>query len=937
MNYFIKSLPDPFQTTLQLRFGDVKKTIFSGWKSLLRMISEMEPGSISVSLCFYYSPSLKDGVQGRLKLWIKVITENKELADALILNGPIAEFFFSDYKKDAQTTPEIPWDKFNSVSEIIRRIDLISSYVPPEENKRVPSSPYQSILPFAANDDNDYMNLDRLLSGMKSDVYFEVTVKPTQTESDLQKIYAGIFNLASINEGVYIDNPDIDDAYRKDHGFMKDHFAEELLREYEEVAKNLRQPQLEFYIRIFGNNSEEVKLLASNIAETSFNEGKYRIILVEKRSEVFEKIKSLTESSETDFDWQHSQKVNKAIRKLSRVGSVDEISGIFRMPVSSNVSPKTIRKYTDPKIIGSDKHGKKISSLLIGDDVETGDLSERNLTGSLENLFDTSSLNSIEHRLPLELLKKHMFICGVPGSGKTTAIFNILVQLHRFNIPFFVIEPAKTEYRILKTLREHKSDPVLKNLGERLRIYTPGNERVSPFRFNPFAFPEGITLDEHLNNLMNCFKSAMNIPNDSPLPALLSKAVEEVYENYEEDDFPYMEDLVVKVKELMDSPDLAYDSEIKGNLKTAIEVRLSPLVSKKRSIGKIFSKDDHTPSIRSLMENPTIIEMDSLDTEQANLLTLFLLTSMREYIKTSRRSGAKLTHAVVLEEAHNVVANIPEGADPDDPRKKAADYVSRMLAELRAMGEGIIIGDQLPSTVASTVIKNTGTKLAHRLTSMDDREEIGYTMLLGGTEIEEFARLQVGEAFYYSEGLYRPRRVRCINSNEFLGFYDPITEESKQPPDNGQLYDLIEPDEWFRRIAVKNLENDMVDFKVYLKNSHELLKNTKQELLELLDATTIKSSAKKIQVKKGEEENLRVGLLNLYESLGNDLGTLENSKEVIQNFKDRIELFDFNYALFDDKFNEFGHLHEEIIEDYFLVYKRVENYFETIFNGDKNE
>jgi len=933
MNFSITSLPDPFQTTLQLRFGDVRKTIFSGWKSLLRMISEMEPGNISVSLCHYYSSSLENGVQGRLKLWIKIITENKELADALILNGPIAEFYFSDFKKDSNSIPEIPWEKFNSVSEIVRRIDLISSYVPPEENKRVPSSPYQSILPFAANEDNDYMNLDRLLSGMKSDVYFEIVVKPTQTETDLQKIYAGIFKLAYINEGIYYEPKFEDDKYRKDHGFMKDHFADELLREYEELAKNLRQPQLEFYIRIFGHNSEGVKLLASNIAEATFNEGKYRIIISQRGEETYDKIKVLTEKSEMEFDWQHSSKVNKAIRKLSRIGSVDELSGVFRLPVASNISPKTIRKSTDPKPIDADKQGNKISSLLIGDDMETGGSSERILSGSLEKLFETSSLNSIEHRLPLELLKKHMFICGVPGSGKTTAVFNILVQLHRLDIPFFVIEPAKTEYRILKTLKEHKSDDVLRSLGERLRIYSPGNERVSPFRFNPFSFPNGITLDEHLNNLMNCFKSAMNIPNDSPLPALLGKAVEDVYDNYEENGFPFMEDLVVKVKELMDSPDLAYDSEIKGNLKTAIEVRLSPLVSKKRSIGKIFSKDENAPSIRSMMENPTIIEMDALDTEQANLLTLFLLTSMREHIKTTRRSGSKLTHAVILEEAHNVVGNIPEGADPDDPRKKAADYVSRMLAELRALGEGIIIGDQLPSTVASTVIKNTGTKLAHRLTSMDDREEIGYTMLLGGTEIEEFARLQVGEAFYYTEGLYRPRRVRCINSNEFLDFVD----EKSQPPDNNQLYDLIEADEWFRKIAVKNLENDIEDFKDYLKTSHEALEQTKEKLINLLNNSTVQLPAKKIKIKKGEEENLRNGLIDLYETLKNDIETLEDDRRSIQNFRDRIKLFNFEHGLFDNLIKEFEKLHNSVLVDFVNVYKRVEKYFETIFKGDKNE
>ena len=38
-----------------------------------------------------------------------------------------------------------------------------------------------------------------------------------------------------------------------------------------------------------------------------------------------------------------------------------------------------------------------------------------------------------------------------------------------------------------------------------------------------------------------------------------------------------------------------------------------------------------------------------------------------------------------------------------------------MLAEVRALREGIIIADQLPTAMAPEVIKNTNIKLIHRL------------------------------------------------------------------------------------------------------------------------------------------------------------------------------------------------------------------------------
>ncbi|EKC62797.1 hypothetical protein LEA_11657, partial [human gut metagenome] len=43
-----------------------------------------------------------------------------------------------------------------------------------------------------------------------------------------------------------------------------------------------------------------------------------------------------------------------------------------------------------------------------------------------------------------------------------------------------------------------------------------------------------------------------------------------------------------------------------------------------------------------------------------------------------------------------------------------------MLAEVRALGEGIVIADQLPTAMAPEVLKNTGLKLGHRITAQDD-------------------------------------------------------------------------------------------------------------------------------------------------------------------------------------------------------------------------
>jgi len=479
----------------------------------------------------------------------------------------------------------------------------------------------------------------------------------------------------------------------------------------------------------------------------------------------------------------------RKMARLCRMATVDELKGIIRLPVGGHSSPRCIRKSTDPEA----KKGQ--ANILIGDDMESSEPAERTYNrelDSLSSLFACKNPTRLESRLPLKSLTKHMFVAGVPGSGKTTAVYNILVQLFQHGKPFLVIEPAKTEYRILKTLQNHP-DPSVRELAGQIRIYSPGNDNVSPFRFNPLAHPEGITLDEHISQVLACFEAAM--PMGGPLQALIAEAVEEVYQGYGDGLFPQMTDLLAAAQRIMERK--KYVGEIQSNLQAAIEVRLGLLI--RRSMGRIFQCRNSIPDIAELLEYPTIIEMDYLSQDHACLLTLFLLASIREQIKIDpKRKSKGLHHVTVIEEAHNIVGRTGSARaseDIADPKAFAAQYVSRMLAELRALGEGIIIADQLPSTVASEVVKNTGTKLAHRLVSNEDREDLGGAMLLGNAETEEIARLPVGEAYFYTEGLHRPRRVHCLNANAYLKLGDF--------PETNEIVGSIQKEEWFIDGCVK--------------------------------------------------------------------------------------------------------------------------------------
>ena len=136
-----------------------------------------------------------------------------------------------------------------------------------------------------------------------------------------------------------------------------------------------------------------------------------------------------------------------------------------------------------------------------------------------------------------------------------------------------------------------------------------------------------------------------------------------------------------------------------------------------------------------------------------------LCTLIRETLKANPLADKEKTvrHVIFIEEAHNLIA--PESQVKDgqesNPKIAATAFIVKMLAEVRALREGIIIADQLPTAMAPEVIKNTNIKLVHRLTSQDDRELVGSTMSASPLQMENMATYTSGQALFTYEKLLR--------------------------------------------------------------------------------------------------------------------------------------------------------------------------------------
>lgn len=355
----------------------------------------------------------------------------------------------------------------------------------------------------------------------------------------------------------------------------------------------------------------------------------------------------------------------------------------------------------------------------------------------LGNIFRNEEETDKEARVALSSLKKHVFIAGATGSGKTNTCLNLLIQLHRHDIPFLIIEPVKGEYRGLKQALPD------------LRIFTLGDEQIAPFRINPFDVPESVKVQTHIDNLKAVFKASYVMY--APMPYVLEECLTNVYTKNGWNTLtnsrgrtPTLSDLYQEIETVCRS--LGYEPKIIMDVEAALKTRIRNLMSGAKGI--MLNTTNAIP-VKELLSYPTILELKSIgDDEEKALIMGLILAKVHEYLE-AQGGTQKLKHVTVIEEAHHLLANIAtDVGDPEaaDPRRKVVQQLANMLSEVRAYGEGIVIIEQIPTKIIPDAIKNTGTKIAHRILAEDDRDALGATMCLSDEQKDALTSLGVGEA-----------------------------------------------------------------------------------------------------------------------------------------------------------------------------------------------
>jgi hypothetical protein len=354
-------------------------------------------------------------------------------------------------------------------------------------------------------------------------------------------------------------------------------------------------------------------------------------------------------------------------------------------------------------------------------------------------------------------LTRHALIVGFTGSGKTVTSLRLLHQiLVDHGIPWLVLESAKQEYRGFVTVEAIRAS------GRAVRVYTLGNDSCVPFRLNPFQLLHGVRVEAHLARLQVCFEAA--VPPVGPSSSVIFEALVRVYEKHgwplnacceagrvERRSFPTLRTFVDVIGEVI--KERGYRGEVLANVEAALIGRFKPLLM--GSKGLMFDVQACDPPPEVLFNEPVVLEMNDLNLDDKAMTVMFVLTLLREYREANKFGRRGLQHVTMVEEAHNILEEVGHGGGSEsqaNTRGKAVSTFCAMLAEIRSLGEGIIIADQSPQKLARDAIRNTNLQIAHQLRDGNDRDTIATAMIMDDDQVKFLGKLQVGHAAVFWTG-----------------------------------------------------------------------------------------------------------------------------------------------------------------------------------------
>ncbi|QTA83794.1 p-loop domain-containing protein [Desulfonema limicola] len=199
-----------------------------------------------------------------------------------------------------------------------------------------------------------------------------------------------------------------------------------------------------------------------------------------------------------------------------------------------------------------------------------------------------------------------------------------------------------------------------------------------------------------------------------------------------------------------------------------------------------------------------------------------------------------LRHFMVIEEAHRLLKNVNIERTTEmmgNPKGKAVEVFCNILAEMRSLGQGVAVVEQIPSKISPDVIKNSNTKIVHRLVSKDDQSLLAGSLSIDDYDALYLNRLKTGHALCYKEGMGRPVECAVLNDVDSHAISDGRIKKlmATLTPDTLQGYQAYQIDAWLGKAGkelVIKLFNSLVT--TQSNDPDKLIVAAKEELKKLL-------------------------------------------------------------------------------------------------------
>jgi len=289
------------------------------------------------------------------------------------------------------------------------------------------------------------------------------------------------------------------------------------------------------------------------------------------------------------------------------------------------------------------------------------------------------SLAPYPFRVGRNELLRHLFILGPTGTGKSTLLLNLLLQIT--DVPFMIFD-FKKNYRCL-----------LSTKNARLVVFTVGR-KTAPLALNVLTPPEGVHFEEWANALSDTISTAY----------LLLHGARNVLK-----------------EALLAAHELHRDEATLAHAHTLLQAELARTRSGSRRYGWLESStralEELTKghfgdalnattarTIGELLTHQVIFELHGFGDDQKRFFCLYCLQAILLLRKNGNVPREQLQHLLIFDEAHNIF-----------PRERPGEISvpARLAREVREYGEAIIAATQ-QSDVSESLIANSGFKFILR-------------------------------------------------------------------------------------------------------------------------------------------------------------------------------------------------------------------------------